>query len=198
MIVIKISLPSNFLSFASREEWRNWLSQNAKQSDAQWVIIYKKNARETGLHLHEAVEEAICFGWIDGLLKGVDDEKYLLKIGPRKKDSIWSANNKKRAEKLMAEGKTTGAGLEKIQEAKQNGLWDAAYSGKAPVEIPADLTTALRNDPEALQNLEAFSNSTQFQYVYWINSAKTGPTRQKRIAEVVLRARLKKKPGEKI
>ncbi len=198
MIVMKKSLPSNFLSFASREEWRNWLSQNAEQSDAQWVIIHKKNARETGLHLYEAVEEAMCFGWIDGLLKEVDEEKYLLKIGPRKKDSIWSANNKKRAERLIAEGKMTEAGLEKIQEAKLNGSWDAAYSGKAPVEIPVDLTTALRNDPGALQSFEAFSNSTQFQYIYWINSAKTAPTRQKRIAEVVLQARHRIKPGEKI
>ncbi len=198
MIMMKKSLPSDFLSFASREEWRNWLAENATQSKGQWVLIFKKNAPAVGLRLHDAVEEALCFGWIDGLLKSVDNEKYLLKIGPRQKGSVWSANNKKRAERLVAEEKMTDAGLAQIKEAKQNGQWDAAYSSKEPAEIPADLTTALEKDPEALQNFGAFSNSMQFQYVYWINSAKTDATRQKRIAEVVLRARLKKKPSEKL
>ncbi len=177
MIVMKNSLPSDFLSLASREDWRSWLSQNATQSKAQWVVIFKKNAATTGLRLDEAVEEAICFGWIDGMMKGVDDEKFLLKIGPRTKKSIWSAINKARAETLIAEGKMTAAGLAKIQEAKQNGQWDAAYSSKEPAEMPADLRVALQKDQEALHNFNAFSNSTQFQYVYWINSAKTDPTR---------------------
>src|SRR4030042_684550 len=108
---MKKSPPSEFLTFASREEWRTWLSQNGNQAKPQWVLIFKKNAGETGLRLEEAVEEAICFGWIDGMLRGVDDAKYLLKFSPRKKGSIWSAVNKERAEKLIVAGKMTGVGL---------------------------------------------------------------------------------------
>ena len=194
---MKKSPPLEYLTFSSREDWRNWLRQNFQQTKSQWVEIYKKNARATGLHLEEAVEEALCFGWIDGILKGADGTKYLLKFSSRKKGSIWSAINKGRAEFLIAAGKMTDAGLAKIQEAKQNGQWDAAYTSKKNPEIPADLKKALQNDTEAWQNFDAFSNSAQFQYIYWINTAKTDPTRQRRIAEVVLRARFNKKPGEK-
>ncbi len=134
---------------------------------------------------------------INKKLKSVDDEKYLLKFGPRQKGSIWSANNKRHAERLIAAGKMTVAGQAQIEKAKQNGQWDAAYSSKEPAEIPADLITALEKDPEAIQNFGAFTNSMQFIYVHWINAAKTDATRQKRIAEVVMRARRKIKPGEK-
>jgi uncharacterized protein YdeI (YjbR/CyaY-like superfamily) len=187
----------DFLTFSSREGWRTWLSQNGGKAEPQWVMIFKKHAREKGLRLGDAVEEALCFGWIDGMLKGVDDAKYLLRFSPRKQGSIWSVINKKRAEKLIAAGKMTDAGLAKIQDAKLNGQWDAAYTSKTPTEFPADLRNALQEDPEAKQNFEAFSNSTRFQYIHWIDSAKTDQTRQKRIAGVVLRSRLKKKPGEK-
>ncbi|OLS13547.1 MAG: hypothetical protein RBG13Loki_2827 [Promethearchaeota archaeon CR_4] len=92
----------------------------------------------------------------------------------------------------------TDFGLKKIREAKQDGRWDLAYSSKQAPNIPKDLKMALQNDSDAWQNFDAFANSVRFQYVYWINTAKTDATRQKRIAEVVLRSRLKKKPGEKI
>src|SRR5512139_3214310 len=109
------------LTFANREEWRAWLEKHHRTDQEAWLFLFKKKADRHSLTYEEAVEEALCFGWIDGLLHSIDSEKYALRYSPRKPQSVWSATNKRRVEKLINEGRMTAAGLEKIAEAQENG-----------------------------------------------------------------------------
>jgi uncharacterized protein YdeI (YjbR/CyaY-like superfamily) len=185
----------NALYFKNRREWRRWLENNHDSAQEIWLLHYKKHSSQTFVSLAESVEEAICFGWIDGMLKSIDEESYMLRYSPRKADSVWSKINKDRAEKLIASGRMTSAGLARIEEAKKNGYWDAAYTNRTRDEVPSDLKEALMADPKALSNFEGFANSYRNMYVGWVIGAKTWETRRKRIAEVVRRSALNKKLG---
>lgn len=174
--------------FTNREEWRKWLEENGASEKEVWVIIYKKNSEPKGLRYQEAVEEAICYGWIDSKMQSIDASRFRQRFSPRKKNSIWSKLNKETAEKMIQKGKMTPAGFKKINEAKSNGKWDTAYSSKTAPAIPEDLAKALKENEPAWNNFNEFSNSTKLQYVYWVNSAKKDETRRKRITAVVERA----------
>ena len=176
------------LSFKSRDEWRNWLEKNHAEEKEVWLIHYKRSAGKVGIRLEEAVEEALCFGWIDGKLKKIDDERFILRYSPRKASSVWSKINRERAERMMKVGKMTAAGLSAIEEAKRSGAWDESYTNLKPDEVPADLLVALAKDKRALHNFQGFANSYRNQYIYWVNSAKSGGTRRKRIERVVEQA----------
>jgi uncharacterized protein YdeI (YjbR/CyaY-like superfamily) len=185
----------NALYFKNRQEWRWWLEDNHDSVQEVWLLHYKKHSNMTSVSLNEAVEEAICFGWIDGILNSIDKECFILRYSPRKANSVWSKINKDRAEKLISSGRMTSTGLAAIEEAKKNGYWDAAYTNRTRDEVPSDLKEALLADPKALSNFESFANSYRNMYVGWVIGAKTGETRQKRIDEVVKRSALNKKPG---
>jgi uncharacterized protein YdeI (YjbR/CyaY-like superfamily) len=174
--------------FLSRKEWRRWLEENSSSEKEVWVIIQKKKSRKKGLKLNEAVEESICFGWIDSKMQSIDPERFRLRFSPRKKNSIWSKNNKERAERMIQAGKMTQAGFETMDEAKRNGKWDTAYSSRMALPIPKDLAKALKKNKLAWKNFRKLSNSTKFQYIYWIKSAKKDETRRKRIIHVVKKA----------
>ena len=173
------------LVFNSRQKWRDWLSQNYDKSRSAWVVIYKKSSASKGITLDEAVEEAICFGWIDGKLKTRDQETFALRFTPRKAISVWSQINKKRAEKLILERKMTPAGLIAIEQAKKNGSWDSAYTNLTLDETPHDLKEALLKESQAWKNFNKFANSYRNMYVGWVSQAKTAQTRKKRIQTVV-------------
>ena len=181
--------------FHNRNEWRVWLENQHRTKKEVWLLHYKKQAKKPFLNHTEAVEEALCFGWIDSKLKKIDDDRFVLKYTPRKPKSVWSKINKEKAEGLMQSGKMTQAGLEKIEEAKRQGLWDIAYTNKVRERIPADLTQALQADQIAWENFQQFANSYRNMYCGWVRGAKTIETRKKRISEVVRRSRLNKKPG---
>ena len=183
------------LLFSSRLEWRRWLEQNHDREKDVWIIHYKKDSGKSSVSYNDALEEALCFGWIDIIMRSVDDEKFILKYSPRKPKSVWSKLNKEKAEKLMKLGKMTDAGLIKIEEAKKNGFWDAAYTNKDRDEIPEDLNEALLQNRDAWNNFYNFANSYWNMYIGWINSAKAEETRKRRIEEVVKRSALNKKPG---
>ena len=112
--------------FVNRHDWRTWLEANHATANEAWLVIYKKHTGKPGLSYEEAVEEALCFGWIDGVMKRLDEEKYALRFSPRKKGSVWSELNKRRVAKLIKQGRMTEAGLAKVKEAKANGQWRAA------------------------------------------------------------------------
>jgi uncharacterized protein YdeI (YjbR/CyaY-like superfamily) len=185
-----------YLEFQSPKEWRTWLAEHFQRPTSIWVRVLKKRTPHPGLHYEEAVEEAICFGWIDGQVNQGDDTGFLIKFAPRRKKSIWSEINKKKAERLIREGRMTEAGMARIEEAKQNGRWDAAYRLKKDVQIPEDLQAALQEDATARRNFQTLANSYKFQYVYWINEAKRAPTRQKRIQHAVEKLRANKRAYE--
>ena len=176
------------LEFVDRCEWRRWLEENHSSKKEIWVIIHKKNSGNRGLRYDEAVEEAICFGWIDGKMQSINATRFRQRFTPRKKRSIWSKSNRDRAEKMIREEKMAVAGFEAVCEAKGNGRWDVAYSSKTAPTIPEDLSEALKKNEVAWKNFSGFSNSTKFQYVYWVNNAKKDETRRKRIARVVTKA----------
>jgi uncharacterized protein YdeI (YjbR/CyaY-like superfamily) len=134
----------------------------------------------------EALEEALCFGWIDGIIKSMDDEKYVLRFSPRQHGSIWSEANKKRVARMIEQGRMTSAGLVKIEDAKRNGEWDKAARREDVSNVPADLRRALRTNKAAQRNFHSLAPSHKKQYIYWITDAKRDETRQRRI-QVALR-----------
>ena len=192
---------SNPLYFPTRREWRKWLERNHAKETEAWVLRYKKDSGKPSVNYEEALNEALCYGWIDGRMKSIDAEKSAVRFSPRKARSRWSKVNKDKAEKLISEGKMTAAGLAKIEEARQSGAWANAYVLNEKQEIPADLQEALLKDKAAGENFQSFPPSRRNAYIYWLNDAKTPATRQRRIAEVVTRSAMPKrprpKPGEK-
>ena len=187
--------PEEAVEFADRAAWRSWLSRYHASDKELWVVHHKKRSPHPGLRYEEGVEEALCFGWIDSKALRLDEDRYAQRYSPRKPTSVWSRSNVERVERLIAEGRMTPAGLALVEEAKRRGSWQAAYTDRKPVSVPDDLEQALRSDPAAWDAFLAFANSYRNQYVMWVASARTEPTRLKRIAEVVLRSKAGKKPG---
>lgn len=191
----------NYLYFPTRREWRKWLEKNHAGETEAWVLRYKKDSGKPSVSYDDALDEALCFGWIDGRMKGVDSEKSAVRFSPRKPKSRWSKVNKEKAEKLITEGKMTEAGMATIKEAKKSGAWAKAYVLKETQEIPADLREALSKNKESENNFRKFPPSRRNAYIYWLDDAKTSATRQKRIIEVVARSMIlkqpKPEPGEK-
>ena len=173
-----------YLTFASREAWRAWLEKHHASDQKAWLVHYKKKVAKRSPTYEEAVEEALCFGWIDGLLRSIDSERYALRYSPRQPQSVWSASNKQRVEKLIAEGRMTAAGLEKIAQAKENGEWDAATAREDVNAIRADLAQELKR-ARAWASFKKWSASRKKQALYWLSSAKRPETRRKRIQAIV-------------
>jgi uncharacterized protein YdeI (YjbR/CyaY-like superfamily) len=186
---------SGGLEFRDGAGWRRWLEENHSAEDGAWVIIYKKGSKEEGLRYREAVDEAVCFGWIDGGMRSLDGERFRLWFSPRRRGSVWSLLNRERAERLIGAGLMAEAGLRAVEEARESGMWDAAYTSRVEPEVPDDLMEALKEDGEAWRNFEGFSNSAKLMYVHWVESAKREGTRARRVSEVVRRAARNIRPG---
>ncbi len=169
----------------TREEWRNWLAKHHKTKKEIWFIFCKKATGKPCIPYDDSVEEAICFGWIDGIRKKLDDERYAHRFTPRNEHSVWSIVNKKRAEKMMNEGRMTEAGLTKIEVAKKTGVWSDAYGQKTEPIVPSDLKAALLKNKKAWENWTKFANSYQNRYIRLVLRAKTEETRKKKINEIV-------------
>ncbi len=168
----------------SRAEWRQWLEENHAIAAGVWLVYYKKHTDLPSVAYADAVEEALCFGWVDSRPNVLDDERYKQLFSPRKAKSPWSKLNKQRVEKLIQQGLMTSAGLEKIEAAKLDGSW-SAYDVIEELTIPSDLEQALAANSIANQYFQAFSNSSKKNILWWIGSAKQPATRAKRIEETV-------------
>ena len=179
----------------TRDAWRAWLAKNHASEKEIWFVIYKKHTGKERVSYEDAVEEALCFGWIDGLVRSIDDEKYAVRFSPRKSGSIWSESNKKRVAKMIAQGWMTAIGLAKVEEAKANGEWDKASQREDTSIVPADLKRALQANQQAQKNFETVSPSQKRMFIFWINSAKTDATRQKRIRKAMQMLRDNEKIG---
>jgi len=186
-------MDSNTLHFSNNHEWREWLSQNHDKGTEAWLVIQKKRSSKTGIRYDEALDEALCFGWIDGKMNSINGEQFILRFSPRKARSIWSKRNRDKAEMLIAQGRMTGAGMAKIEEARKNGLWETAYSSRSGDEIPPDLETALSANKIARNNFHNLANSYRNMYLRWLSSAGTEEVRRQRVAEIVKRAELNHK-----
>ncbi len=155
-------------------------------------MINKKAAPRQFLTLEEAVEEALCFGWIDGALQPISNETYALRFSPRQPKRIWSVNNQRRVAQLIEEGRMTPAGLAKVAAAKESGEWEAALAREDVSSVPDDLVQALE-EGDAWLAFERWPYSKKMQYLYWLESAKRLETRQKRIQAIVELAKKGKK-----
>ncbi len=182
------------LDFRCAAEWQKWLRRNHAKSQGEWVYMHKKGAR-AGLRYSDALDEALCFGWIDGQIHAVDEEKFRQRWTPRRKGSIWSLVNRARVKRLKAEGKMTEAGLVAVRAAKRDGRWQSAYTSRTASELPADLRKSLRAVPGAWSNFNRFAPTYRNMYIGWVADAKQAETRQRRVAAVVRRALRNLKPG---
>jgi uncharacterized protein YdeI (YjbR/CyaY-like superfamily) len=180
-----VKKPSERQCFRDRRDWRAWLAENYATAREIWLVIRKKHAAKAGLTYVEALEEALCFGWIDGILKRIDDEKHTVRFTPRRKNSIWSELNKNRVATLIQEGRMTEAGLARIKEAKANGQWAKAAAREDVTVVPPELTAALADNDQARENFEKLAPSYRKQFLYWIGSAKRDETRAKRIKTAI-------------
>jgi uncharacterized protein YdeI (YjbR/CyaY-like superfamily) len=178
----------------TRKQWRDWLLRNHDKSAGIWLVFYKKETGKPTLAYGEAVEEALCFGWIDSTVKRLDEEKYLRKLTPRKPDSRWSELNQKRIAKLKKHGLMTKAGMLRVEEAKASGLWDQPNRPQISLDIPAELEDALAKNTRAKSFFDQLAPSYQKQFIGWIAVAKRQATRERRLKESI--ALLEK--GEKL
>jgi len=167
--------------FATREEWRNWLEANHAKSKSIWLIFYKKGSGKPRAPYDDAVEEALCFGWIDSTVKRIDEEKYAQKFTPRKPGSGWSESNVARAEKLIKEGRMCEPGLALYRKGRAA---DKVIRDRDMAEPPG-LAAALAKDANAQAFFNKLPPSHRKQYFLWINDAKREATREKRIKESV-------------
>ena len=177
-----VKLPPNAIHPKTRAAWRAWLEQHHARSEGVWLVSYKKATDKARFDYDEAVEEALCFGWIDSKPNKLDDERAMLWFAPRKVGAGWSRLNKARAEKMIAAGQMTPAGLAKIEAAKQDGSWNA-LDAIEELAIPPDLDRALNANPIAAQYFQGFPRSVKRAILEWIANAKKPETRARRIEE---------------
>lgn len=171
----------------TRGKWRNWLKSNHQSEKSVWLIIYKKDSDKESVNYEEAVEEALCFGWIDSKPNKRDEESYYQFFSQRSPKSNWSRKNKQTIQKLTKAGKMSEAGLEMIRQAKESGTWTALNDVENLI-IPPDLKTEFEKNPVAFEYYEAFPRSVKRSILEWILNAKRSETRAKRIQETVEKA----------
>ncbi len=169
----------------SREQWREWLEKNHSAKKEVWLIYYKIHTGKPSIPYDDSVEEALCFGWIDGVIKKLDDEKFVRKFMPRRKNSRWSELNKKRAERMIMEGRMTEAGMVRIREAKQSSEWFRAHPEKRQLEIPPFFNEALAKNKKASDYFNTLASTYKRPFVGWVSSAKREETRNRRLAEAL-------------
>lgn len=168
----------------SQEAWRKWLADNHDKEQSVWLIIYKKESKIPTVYYPEAVDEAICFGWIDSLINKRDEESYFQFFAKRNPASNWSKVNKDKVARLIAANAMQAAGLKMVELAKQTGTWDALNDIEKAV-LPPDLQAAFKQNEIAFKNWEQFPHSTKRGILEWLLNAKKEETRQKRILEIV-------------
>jgi uncharacterized protein YdeI (YjbR/CyaY-like superfamily) len=176
------STPINSVHPFTRTEWRAWLEQNHTQTGGVWLLTFKKATGKPRIEYDEAMEEALCFGWVDSKGNKLDAERSMLWFAPRRPGTGWSRPNKARVERLLQLGLIAPAGLAKIEAAQRDSSW-SALDGVEALEIPPDLAEALATTPNAQAYFEAFPHSVKRGILEWILNAKKPETRAKRIAE---------------
>jgi uncharacterized protein YdeI (YjbR/CyaY-like superfamily) len=169
----------------NRKEWHNWLEEYHKSVDGIWLIYYKKLSGKPRIPYNDAVEEALCFGWIDSKIKRVNDDYYIQWFTPRRPGSRWSKLNMSKAERLIMEGLMRPEGLSLYEEALKNPQLVYDIKKEDNITVPDDLQSALTNNKVALENFNSFPPSSRRLYVFWLNDAKRIETRISRIARIV-------------
>jgi len=169
-------------SFASSKQWKEWLATNyAISNNGIWLRIFKKDSDEATITYDEALDEALCFGWIDGQKKAYDENSWLQKFTPRRSKSIWSKRNKTRVAQLIEEKRMQPSGLKEIETAKKDGRWDKAYDSPSQMEIPADFLAILRKDQQAYEFFKTLNKANTYAIAWRLGTTKKPETREKRM-----------------
>jgi uncharacterized protein YdeI (YjbR/CyaY-like superfamily) len=181
-------------AFESRAAWRTWLEAEHARSDGVWLKLAKRGSGHASVTHDEALDVALCFGWIDGQRVGFDDAWFLQRFTPRRRASRWSQRNRDKVLALIEAGEMTPAGHAEIERAKADGRWDAAYPGRAGMTVPDDLQAALDADPAAAAAFAALDRTNRYSILYRVGDAKRPETRARRIATFVAMLAAGEKP----
>jgi uncharacterized protein YdeI (YjbR/CyaY-like superfamily) len=176
-------LPTKKFAFA--KAWQTWLEKNYNKSNGVWLMFAKKNAKEQTVTYAEALNVALCYGWIDGQKQSHDNEYWMQKFVPRQAKSIWSKKNIEHTERLIKEGKMHTAGLKAIETAKANGTWEKAYDAQSTMTMPEDFLIALQKNKKANAFFKTLNRTNLFSIAFRLQTAKKEETRQKRILKII-------------
>jgi len=174
------------LTVADVGAWHEWLATHAESSTGVWLVLAKKGTVEpTSLSYADALDEALCFGWVDGQIVGRDAVTFRRRFTPRRAGSAWSQRNTQHVERLSAANRMRPAGLAAVDRAKADGTWDAAYAGAATIQMPEDLAKALSKHPRAQAVFERLDGANRYAVLYRVTTAKRADTRTRRIEQLV-------------
>lgn len=173
------------MAFASRDAWKAWLAEEHATSSGLWLKIARKGAGIDTVSYAEALDVALCYGWIDGQKDSFDDQHWLQRFTPRKARSRWSKINREKAEQLIAQGKMQPAGLREVEQARADGRWEAAYEGQRTSTVPDDLRQALEHNPRAAEFFAGLDSANRYAILYRLQDAKRPETRARRLAQYV-------------
>lgn len=171
--------PKKVMTFEAPTNLGNWLKANHATENELWVKIFKKNTGIPSVTWNDVVVEALCWGWIDGIKKSIDEESYFQRITPRKSRSSWSKRNREHAERLISEGRMMKSGLEQVRSAKEDGRWENAYTA-SEIKVPKDFLSELEVNPKAKVFFDTLNKSSRYVIAYGLQSAKKPETRQRR------------------
>lgn len=181
------------IAFKSSKEWASWLAQNHTKSSGLWLRLFKKDSGVASVTYAEALDEALCYGWIDGQLDKYDEKSWLRKFTPRRPKSVWSKRNIAHIDRLTRAGKMKSAGRKEVEAAKADGRWKRAYDSPSAMQIPADFLKALSQDKKAKAFFATLNKANTYAIAWRLQTAKRPETRAKRLQAIL--AKLKK--GEK-
>ncbi|MGH9104352.1 MAG: YdeI/OmpD-associated family protein [Acidimicrobiales bacterium] len=174
------------LTMADARAWSEWLRDQGTQSEGVWLVLPKKGTTDpTTLTYEDALEEALCHGWVDGQLAKGDERTFRRRFTPRRSGGAWSKRNVAIATRLIEEGRMCPAGLVAVEQAKADGRWEGAYAGQATMEVPSDLAAALKASPAANAMFERLSSANRYSVFYRVTTAKRAETRRRRIEQFV-------------
>jgi uncharacterized protein YdeI (YjbR/CyaY-like superfamily) len=177
--------PQPILFFKTQEEWEKWLAKNHDKVDGVWLQFYKKASGVESLTYHPALDEALCYGWIDGQVKQYDEKSYLQRFTPRRARSNWSHINTGHIERLTKLGKMKPSGIAEVERAKADGRWDNAYASPANMIVPGDFLKEIKKNKKAYEFFQTLNKSNTFAIAYQIQDAKKPETRERRMKKFI-------------
>ena len=183
--------------FATTAAWRHWLARNHDREPGIWVIFTKKGVEKPSIGYSAALDEALCYGWIDSIIRRIDDRRYARKFTPRRARSVWSESNKKRIAQLLRHRRVTAAGVQAIRRSQRAGRWVQARKPAIPVSTPKEFLRALKKDPAAEAHFKGLAPGYRCRFTTWIAMAKRPETRRSRIRESIRLLRRNQKLGLK-
>jgi uncharacterized protein YdeI (YjbR/CyaY-like superfamily) len=175
----------DIVEFATQKNFHVWLLKNHTKSQGVWLKIYKKSSQIKSISYPEALDEALCFGWIDSQKKSYDEKAFLQRLTPRKSKSIWSKRNREHIERLIKEKKMTASGLREVESAKKDGRWESAYDAPSTMQIPDDFLLELKKNKKAYEFFLTLNKANSYAIVWRLQTAKKQETRHKRMLMIL-------------